>query len=127
ILIETAKSLKPSRYKVFKLQFDRGEYDMVVYDKQEHCCDVYEIKHSDKMVYDQTKHLIDDDKIDLTESRFGEVRGRYVLYRGEMKENEMGILYRNASEYLKGLPNTAMTEDIRQDIDEEDGGWNHKM
>lgn len=127
ILIETAKSLKPSRYKVFKLQFDRGEYDMVVYDKQEHCCDVYEIKHSDKMVYDQTKHLIDDDKIDLTESRFGEVRGRYVLYRGETKENEMGILYRNASEYLKGLPNTAMTEDIRQDIDEEDGGWNHKM
>lgn len=128
ILIETAKALNPSRYKVFKLQFGRGEYDMVVYDKQEHCCDIYEVKHSDKMVYDQAKHLMDEEKIALTERRFGEVRGRYVLYRGETKENEMGILYRNASEYLKGLPNTAMTEDIGQDIAEEEGhGWKHKM
>lgn len=128
VLIETAKTLKPSRYDVFKLQFDRGEYDMVVYDKQNHCCDIYEVKHSDKMVYDQAKHLMDEGKIALTERRFGEVRGRYVLYRGETSENEMGILYRNVSEYLKGLPETAMTEDIGQDIDEEEGhGWKHKM
>lgn len=128
VLIETAKALKPSRYKVFKLQFDRGEYDMVVYDKQEHCCDIYEVKHSDKMVYDQAKHLMDEEKSTLTERRFGEIKGRYVLYRGETSENEMGILYRNVSEYLKGLPETAMTEDIGQDIDEEEGhGWKHKM
>ncbi len=128
ILIETAKALNPSRYKVFKLQFGRGEFDMVVYDKQEHCCDIYEVKHSDKMVYDQAKHLMDEEKIALTERRFGEVRGRYVLYRGETAENEMGILYRNASEYLKGLPDTAITEAIGQDIDEEEGhGWKHKM
>lgn len=128
ILIETAKALNPSRYKVFKLQFGRGEYDMVVYDKQEHCCDIYEVKHSDKMVYDQAKHLMDEEKIAMTERRFGEVRGRYVLYRGETQENEMGILYKNASEYLKGLPDTAMNEDIGQDIDEEEGhGWKHKM
>lgn len=135
ILIETAKALNSSRYKVFKLQFDRGEFDMVVYDKQEHCCDVYEIKHSDKMVYDQTKHLIDEEKIALTERRFGEVRGKFVLYRGEMKENESGILYQNASDYLNGLPDTAITEDIEedigedieQDIDEEDQGWKLEM
>ena len=116
---------------------------MVVYDKQEHCCDVYEIKHSDKMVYDQTKHLIDEEKIALTERRFGEVRGKFVLYRGEMKENESGILYQNASDYLNGLPDTAITEDIEedieqdidedigedieQDIDEEDQGWKLEM
>lgn len=67
-----------------------------------------EIKHSDKMVYDQTRHLTDEEKIALTERRFGEIKGRYVLYRGETAENEMGILYRNVSDYLKGLPDTAM-------------------
>ncbi len=115
VLIETAKALKPSKYKVFKLQFDRGEYDMVVYDKQNHCCDIYEIKHSDKMVYDQAKHLMDEEKKTLTEKRFGKIKGRYILYRGETKNNEqMGIIYRNVSEYLKGLPETATTGIIRQ-------------
>lgn len=128
VLIETAKALKPSRYKVFKLSFPAGEYDMVVYDKQEHCCDIYEIKHSDKMVYEQTRHLTDEEKNAMTERRFGEIKGRYVLYRGEPQENEFGILYRNVSDYLKGLPDTAMTEDIGQDIDEEEGqGFKHKM
>ena len=128
VLIDTAKALKPSRYNVFKLQFDRGEFDMVVYDKQENYCDVYEIKHSDKMVFEQTKHLMDEEKIALTERRFGEVRGRYVLYRGETAENENGILYKNAVDYLKGLPGTAMTEEVGRDIDEEEGhDWKHRM
>ncbi len=112
VLIETAKTLKLSRYDVFKLQFDRGEYDMVVYDKRNHCCYIYEIKHSDKMIYDQAKHLMDEEKMTLTEKHFGEIKGKYVLYRGETKKNEMGILYRNMSEYLKGLPETAMNENI---------------
>lgn len=128
VLIDTAKALKPSRYNVFKLQFDRGEFDMVVYDKQENYCDVYEIKHSDKMVFEQTKHLMDEEKIALTERRFGEVRGRYVLYRGETAENENGILYKNAVDYLKGLPGTAMTEEVGRDIDEEEEhDWKHRM
>ena len=127
VLYETMKKLN-ERYSVFKLSFLVGEFDMVVYDKQEHCCDIYEIKHSDKMVYDQTRHLTDEEKIALTERRFGEIKGRYVLYRGETAENEMGILYRNVSDYLKGLPDTAMPEDIGQDIDEEEGqGFKHKM
>ena len=101
---------------------------MVVYDKQENCCDVYEIKHSDKMVLEQTKHLVEEEKIALTERRFGEVRGRYVLYRGEAAENEKGILYKNAVDYLKGLPGTAMIEDVGRDIDVEEGhGWKYKM
>lgn len=127
VLIETAKALNSTRYKVFKLQFDRGEYDMVVYDKSEHSCDVYEIKHSDKMITEQTKHLTNEEMLALTERRFGAVKGKYVLYRGSTAENESGILYRNVSEYLKGLPASAMTEDMEQDINEEDRTWKHKM
>ena len=78
-------------------------------------------------VLEQTKHLVDEEKIALTERRFGEVRGRYVLYRGETAENEKGILYKNAVDYLKGLPGTAMIEDVGRNIDEEGHGWKYKM
>ena len=126
VLIDTAKALKGQPYKVFKLQFTAGEFDMVVYNTQEHCCDIYEVKHSAEMVADQSKHLRDEEKILLTEKRFGEVKNRYVLYRGANAENENGIIYKNVAEYLKGLPDSAMTESIGQDM-EEGQGWGPKM
>ena len=46
----------------------------------------------------------------------------------ETAENENGILYKNAVDYLKGLPGTAMTEEVGRDIDEEEGhDWKHRM
>ena len=112
VLIDTAKALKGQSYKVFKLQFTVGEFDMVVYNTREHCCDIYEVKHSEQMVAERAKHLQDEEKIRLTEKRFGEVKNRCVLYRGANAENEDGIIYKNVAEYLKGLPNSAMTESI---------------
>lgn len=118
VLIDTAKALKGQPYKVFKLQFAVGEFDMVVYNTQEHCCNIYEVKHSEQMAAEQAKHLVDEEKIRLTENRFGEVKGRYVLYRGANAEREDGIIYKNVAEYLKGLPDSAMTEGIGQDMEE---------
>ena len=126
VLIDTAKALKGQPYKVFKLQFTVGEFDMVVYNTREHCCDIYEVKHSEQMVAEQAKHLQDEEKIRLTEKRFGEVKNRCVLYRGTNAENEDGIIYKNVAEYLKGLPDSAMTESIGQDM-EEGQGWGPKM
>ena len=126
VLIDTAKALKGQPYKVFKLQFTAGEFDMVVYNTQEHCCDIYEVKHSAEMVVEQAKHLRDEEKILLTEKRFGEVKNRFVLYRGANAESEDGIIYKNVAEYLKGLPDSAMTESIGQDM-EEGQGWGPKM
>ena len=126
VLIDTAKALKDQPYKVFKLQFTVGEFDMVVYNTREHCCDIYEVKHSEQMVAEQAKHLQDEEKIRLTEKRFGEVKNRCVLYRGTNAENEDGIIYKNVAEYLKGLPDSAMTESIGQDM-EEGQGWGPKM
>ena len=128
VLIDTAKALQGKPYKVFKLQFERGEFDMVVYNTQEHCCDIYEVKHSDKLVIEQAKHLMNEKMIELTERRFGEVKNRYVLYRGETVEHETGVVYKNVAEYLKGLPDTAMTESVGQNIDDDEGhGWGQKM
>lgn len=106
LLLETFKTLG-ERYRVFKLQFERGEFDMVIYDTQENCCAAYEIKHSGKAVPEQARHLRDEKKCALTQQRFGELTGRYVLYLGEETDMD-GIAYRNAERFLKQLPAYSM-------------------
>lgn len=103
ILLETTKALGKN-YEVFKLQFKQGEFDMVVCDKTNDTCAVYEIKHSKEYVYEQARHLRDEEKISVTDHRYGNVTGRYVLYLGEDMDTEEGIAYRNAEQFLKNLP-----------------------
>ena len=65
ILLEASKALGRN-YKVFKLQFNSGEFDMVIRDKINNTCAIYEIKHSKEYVPEQGRHLLDDNKIALT-------------------------------------------------------------
>ena len=55
VLLETKLSKK--NCEVFRLQFAIGEFDMVVFDPKEETCEIYEIKHSDKIVLQQCRHL----------------------------------------------------------------------
>ena len=108
VLMETAKKLNPKRYRVFKLKFAAGEFDMVIYDREKNVCGIYEIKHSDKSDANQYRHLADADKCEQTERRFGQIVSKAVLYRGESFEAENGIAYRNVEEYLKDIPEPIM-------------------
>ncbi len=100
VLLET----KVSKYnkEVFKLKFAIGEFDMVVFDEDTLSCEIYEIKYSKEIIKDQYKHLIDQEKINLTEFKYGTVKNKYVIYRGETK-NVDDINYINVEEYLKSL------------------------
>ena len=102
VLLETDKA--SSRHEdVFKFKFDSGgEYDMVIYDKCQNTCRIYEIKHSEKIVDRQTRYLRDESKNTLIEKRFGKIMGKYVLYRGDNAMAD-GIQYVNVEEYLCGL------------------------
>lgn len=102
VLLESMKAADKSK-RIFKLQFMVGEFDMVVYDEKENNCSIFEIKHSDKVVQEQYRHLIDEEKCQQTERRFGKIVKRYVLYRGTEHETEEEIMYQNVEEYLKGL------------------------
>ena len=102
VLLETLKAAG-KQFRVFKLQFVTGEFDMVVYNTEENCCTVYEIKHSDQVVSEQYRHLTDEDKNAKTERRFGRIKNRIVLYRGNDLLLDNGIEYRNVEEYLKSL------------------------
>lgn len=100
ILLET-KYAFPEK-KIFVLQFQVGEYDMVVYDRENGCCQIYEIKHSMKIIDKQTQHLRNEQLLLQTEHRYGPITGRYVIYRGEDAEVD-GITYLNVEGYLRNL------------------------
>ena len=102
ILLETSKAC-PRNEDAFKFKFDAGgEYDMVVYDKSSNNCRIYEIKHSDQIVNEQTRHLRNEEFNAIIEHRFGKIVGKYVIYKGESATVD-GIEYVNAEEYLKNL------------------------
>lgn len=100
VLLET-KIAHPEK-KVFKLQFAVGEFDMVVFDQKELNCKIYEVKYSKEQVPEQSRHLKDEEKCAMTSHRYGEITGKYVIYRGESGSLE-GIQYLNVEEYLKSL------------------------
>ena len=100
VLLET-KLANPKK-KVFKLQFTIGEFDMVVFDPKELNCEIYEIKYSREAVKEQYRHLDDEEKCAMTTHRYGDIKGKYVIYRGE--DSSYGdIQYLNVEEYLKSL------------------------
>ena len=107
VIYETKRVLMPNRHEnkkqVFQIRFEAGEFDMVIYDNQTNTCEIYEIKHSLEAVPFQYRHLINGDKIELTEKRFGKITKKCVLYRGETMQSENDVLYKNVEEYLNEL------------------------
>lgn len=100
VLLET-KMARPDK-QVFQLQFAVGEFDMVVFDPKNACCEIYEIKHSDQIAKEQCRHLLDAKKCADTEFRYGTILSKNIIYRGSARA--LGsINYLNVEEYLKGL------------------------
>ena len=100
VLLET-KIAQPEN-EVFKLQFAAGEFDMVVFSPDTASCSIYEIKYSTEAVKEQCRHLLDEEKCKMTEFRFGNITGKYVIYRGKTQDVD-GIHYVNVEECLKDL------------------------
>lgn len=86
VLLEVNRVI-PKNKEALKFKFDAGgEYDMIIYDKSTNTCKLYEIKHSDKIDDRQIRFLVDKDKYELIESKYGIIVGKYVLYRGQNKK-----------------------------------------
>lgn len=102
ILLET--KIARADKKVFKLQFAVGEFDMVVYDRKTLTCEIYEVKYSKEQVPEQYRHIKNEEKCAMTRHRYGEITGRYVIYRGDSVKVQ-GVQYLNVEEYLKSLGN----------------------
>lgn len=103
VLLETKLAKKDKH--VFKLQFPIGEFDMVVQDPKTLSCEIYEIKYSNQRAREQYRHINDEEKCAMTIHRYGNITGRYVIYRGENTEMD-SIQYLNVEDYLKSLEKT---------------------
>lgn len=100
VLLETKLAKKDKH--VFKLQFPIGEFDMVVQDPKTLSCEIYEIKYSKVRACEQYRHISNEEKCAMTTHRYGNITGRYVIYRGENTEMDT-IQYLNVEDYLKSL------------------------
>ncbi len=97
VLLETTVA-RPG-CEVFVLQFAVGEFDMVVFDPKAASCEIYEVKHSNKVDAAQRRHLVDPKKRALCEHRYGPITGSYILYRGPADYID-GVQYVNVEAYL---------------------------
>lgn len=123
VLLETSKQLG-RKFRVFKLQTARGEFDMVIYDPEKNDCRVFEVKHSKQVVSEQYRHLVDEEECRPVEARFGKITDRTVLYNGDNTEEDNGVKYINTGEYLKKLPEIA--QELSQST-EQNFGMNMNM
>lgn len=102
VLLETQKIVSRSK-DVFRFKFDGGgEYDMVIYDRSTHTCELYEIKHSTEIVARQMRYLKDEERCRKVEMKFGAITGKYVLYRGDNKVID-GVQYLSVEQFLCNL------------------------
>lgn len=99
VLLEKSKTCLKNE-EVFKFKFTQGgEFDMVIYDRINNTCKIYEIKHSDQINERQTRHLKDSEKCNLVEKRFGIITNKYVIYRGKNQVIDE-IEYLNVEQFL---------------------------
>lgn len=111
VLLETLVAMPRPRgifagAEVFKLQFESGEFDMVVRDLSAGTCRLYEVKHSSTRADEQFRHLVDSELLSRTEKAFGRIVSRTVLYRGPDFDHDCGVSYRNVETFLKRLPDS---------------------
>lgn len=102
VLLEVIKTLPKNKF-AFKFKFDLGgEFDMIIYDKNDYTCELYEIKHSEKATKEQTRHLLNQEKTKLIENKYGKIIKKAVLYCG--KDTNIGdIQYINVENLLMKL------------------------
>lgn len=59
---------------------------MVVFDPKALNCKIYEVKYSKEQVPEHGRHLKSEEKCAMTSQRYGEITGKYVIYRGESSD-----------------------------------------
>ena len=105
IVFDTSKDLPSSRYYVCKPVFTvnakkAGEYDMLVYDKQDNKHWLFEIKHTTNSCIEQEKHFSNEYFQDVIAEKYGTCVAKCVLYRGENFISNTNALYINMSDFL---------------------------
>ena len=113
VVVATAvrKELPEGQYYIAKCKFNlqqTGEYDLAVCDMQNKHSTIIEVKHSDKFVPEQAKHLWNKQFQTAFETSLPKVTRRIILYAGKSEilsmEDFPKIEYINVSDFLTDIP-----------------------
>lgn len=102
IFLETEKALE-NDYKVYKLQFNAGDYDMVVYDTKDNSCRVCEIRGRNEGGQTHYRRMPDAERYRQIERRFGSIKEHFILCRDPENQRNDGKRYCSVEDYLRSL------------------------
>lgn len=108
VVFETSNALSPDKYMVCKVSFsnsdsNKGEYDMLIYDKAANSYFAFEIKHTTEPNSKQYNHLLNEDFKKVTDYYYGNKENVAVLYNGKPFNTPRGVMYLNISDYIKEI------------------------
>ena len=108
VLFDVRSDLNDTYFDVLKPEFringqKKGEYDMLIYDKQQNGYWCFEIKHSKHQFDKQVIHLKNEKFKEVIDKQYGERIDAYVLYRGETVMSDFGIQYVNVTDFLSAI------------------------
>ena len=85
---------------VFRVRFPAGGFDVVVADREELTCELYEVRNEVERSDRQLANLTDPDMLDTIEHRYGTIVGRTLVYNGRNAWHASGVSYRKAADFL---------------------------
>lgn len=108
VQFDTKNALDSNKYLVCKPMFsingqNVGEYDMLIYNKENNSYYGFEVKHSNESHPEQYKHLMDKELTNVLNYQYGERKNVCVLYRGKPFRTPESIFYLNIADFLKAI------------------------
>jgi predicted AAA+ superfamily ATPase len=91
-----------SKYEMKDSQKRSHESDLIIFDKQKKETFLFEIKHSAKVVKEQSAHLESNPFLEYIESKFGKIKERIVLYNGK-SDVSLKVPRVNISDFLQDM------------------------
>jgi hypothetical protein len=106
VLFDTKNDIPKEKYEIVKPEFfvdgqKKGEYDMLIWDKQENRYWGFEIKHASLPCREQERHLQDEFLKEVVDRNYGRLEKVCVLYKGESFLSSTGTYYLNLSDFAK--------------------------
>ena len=102
VLLETTYFKKKDE-NVFKYirKMSPGEIDMVIYNTEKNSFNIFEIKHTKRADPNtQCKYLTNKEIIEELTRKYGTLKGKYLLYRGDESGYKDDVFYVNVKDYL---------------------------
>lgn len=110
VVFETSKALSSDKFFVCKVSFsnsdpnkEKGEYDMLIYDRERNSYFAFEIKHTTEPYSGQYCHLMNEKFKEVIDSKYGSKENVSVLYNGKPFKTPSGVLYLNISDFIKEI------------------------